>query len=170
MTSKTTKEPTTWREGRRLRAWTLFQAGWKVGQIAAALGVTHGAVSQWLARARQGGEAALHDRKRPGRAPRLTPEQQAKAPALLAQGAEAWGFHGDRWTRERVAEMLRRQFGVRYHPAHVSRLLAGWGFSLQRPQRRAIQRDEAAIRQWRQERFPALEKGGAGRPPPRVCR
>jgi transposase len=166
MTSEPTKEPTTWREGRRLRAWTLFQQGWKVGRIAEALGVTHGAVSQWLARARQGGEAALHDRKRPGRVPRLTPGQQAKAPELLARGAAAWGFRGDRWTRARVAEVLRRAFGVKYHPAHVSRLLAGWGWSLQKPQRQAVQRDEAAIREWREARFPAIEKRGRAKAAP----
>jgi transposase len=160
MTSDTPKQPTTWREGRRLRAWALFQQGWKVGRIAAALGVTHGAVSQWLARARKEGEASLHDRKRPGKAPRLPPDQQAKVPALLARGAEAWGFRGDRWTRERVAAVLRREFGVAYHPAHVSRLLARWGFSLQKPQRQAIQRDEAAIKEWREQRFPAIEKRG----------
>lgn len=160
MTNAMTKEPTTWREGRRLRAWVLFQQGWKVGKIAQALGVTHGAVSQWLARAHQGGEAALHDRKRPGRMPRLTPDQQAKVPELLARGAEVWGFRGDRWTRERVAEVLYREFEVKYHPAHVSRLLAGWGWSLQKPQRQAIQRDEAAIREWREQRFPEIEKRG----------
>src|SRR5690242_13793461 len=126
MRSETTREPTTWSEGRRLRAWALFQQGWKVGKIAAALGVTHGAVSQWLARARKEGEASLHDRKRPGRVPRLSPEQQAKVPALLARGAQAWGFRGELWTRERVAQVIAREFGVKYHPAHISRLLARW--------------------------------------------
>jgi transposase len=160
MSSETTKKPTTWREGRRLRAWALSQQGWRVGPIAAALGVTHGAVSQWLARAQQGGEASLHDRPRPGRVPRLSPEQQAKVPELLTRGAEAWGFRGERWTRARVAEVLRREFGVSYHPAHVSRLLAGWGWSVQKPQRQAIQRDEAAIREWREQRLPEIEKRG----------
>src|SRR5438093_1453993 len=100
MNSAPTKQPNSWHEWRRLRAWELARQGWKVGQIAAALGVTHGAVSQWLTRARQDGEASLHDRPRPGRVPRLTPEQQAKVPAFLARGAPAWGFRGDRWTRE----------------------------------------------------------------------
>lgn len=166
MDSETVREPTTWREGRRRRAWALFQQGWKVGKIAAALGVTHGAVSQWLARARTGGEAALRDRQRPGRTPRLTPDQRARAPELLARGAPAWGFRGERWTRARVAEVLRREFGVTYHPAHVSRLLAGWGWSLQRPQRQAIQRDAAAIREWREQRFPELEKRGPAKAAP----
>src|SRR5215217_1066993 len=135
MSSEATQEPTSWREGRRLRAWALHQQGWPVGQIAVALGVTHGAVSQWLTRARKEGEASLHDRPRPGRVPRLTADQQAEVPALLGRGAQAWGFRGERWTRERVGEVLRRQFGVSYHPAHISRLLAGWGWSLQKPQR-----------------------------------
>jgi transposase len=160
MTSETRKEPITWREGRRLRAWALFQQGWKVGQIAPALGVTHGAVSQWLTRARKEGQASLHDRPHPGRVPRLTPDQPARVPALLSRGAEAWGFPGERWTRERVADVIRRQFGVTYHPAHISRLLARWGWTLQKPQRQASQRDETAIQQWREERFPAIEKRG----------
>jgi transposase len=166
MTSDTQREPTSWREGRRLRAWALFQQGWTVGKIAEALGVTHGAVSQWLSRARTEGEASLHDRKRPGRAPRLTPEQQARVPALLARGAPAWGFRGDRWTRQRVADVLHREFGVTYHPAHVSRLLSRWGFSLQKPKRQAIQRDEAAIQEWRQQRFPEIEKRGLSKAAP----
>jgi transposase len=160
MSSDTKKQPTTWREGRRLRAWELFQLGWKVSQIAIALGVTHGAVSQWITRARKEGEASLHDRKRPGRAPRLTPEQQATVPGLLARGAEAWGFRGDRWTRARVADVIRREFGVLYDPSHISRLLARWGLSVQKPQRQAIQRDEAAIQEWRDQHFPAVEKRG----------
>jgi transposase len=160
MTSPSTREPTSWPEGRRLRAWQLFQQGWKVGTIAEALGVSHSAVSQWLARARSQGEAALYDRKSPGRPSRLTSEQHARVPELLARGAEAWGFRGDRWTRERVGEVLRREFGVSYHPAHLSRLLARWGQSVQKPQRQAVQRDEAAIAAWRQQQWPAAEKRG----------
>lgn len=166
MTSATTKQPNSWHEWRRLRAWELAQQGWKVGQIAEALGVTHGAVSQWLSRARREGEASLRDRPRPGRVPRLTPEQQARVPALLARGAPAWGFRGDRWTRARVAAVIHREFGVQYHPAHISRLLARWGFTVQKPQRQAIQRDEAAIREWRQEQFPAAEKRGHAKAAP----
>jgi transposase len=79
---------------------------------------------------------------------------------LLARGTEAWGFRGDRWTRKRVGEVLRREFGVHYHPAHLSRLLVRWGFSVQKPQRQAVQRDEAAIVQWREQQWPAVEKRG----------
>jgi transposase len=107
-----------------LRAWALKEAGWKQKDIAAALGVTEGAVSHWLRRGREGGGvAALRRRTSPGAPSRLRPEQREQIPALLARGPEAYGFAGAVWTTPRVAEVLARVFGVRYHPAHVSRLL-----------------------------------------------
>jgi transposase len=150
--------PRDWREARRLRAWELKQQGWKQRTIAAALGVTPGAVSQWLTRAAAGGVAALRNRIRPGPTPKLTPEQRARIPEVLAPGAEAYGFVGNVWTTTRVAAVIEREFGVRYHPAHVSRLLRAVGWSVQRPIRRATQRDEAAIAAWATERWPALKK------------
>jgi transposase len=66
---------------------------------------------------------------------------------------------GDVWTCERVARVIRREFGVSYHPAHVSRLLKALRQSLQKPQRRANQRDEEAIERWKEERWPSLKKG-----------
>jgi transposase len=151
-------QPRDWREARRLRAWELKRQGWQQRTIAAALGVTPGAVSQWLARARAGGVAALCTRIRPGPTPKLTPEQRVRIPELLARGAEAYGFVGDIWTAPRVAAVIEREFGVRYHPAHVSRLLRALGWSVQRPIRRATQRDEAAIAAWYAARWPALKK------------
>jgi transposase len=147
-----------WREGRQRRAWELKQQGWKQQDIAAALGVTAGAVSQWLRRAREQGVEALRRHPAPGRQPRLTAEQVAHLPELLAPGPDAYGFRGARWTCRRVAEVIRRTFGVSYHPAHVSRLLHAVRHSVQQPVARATQRDEAAIRAWWQERWPALEK------------
>jgi transposase len=160
MSKSTIEAPKTWREGRRLRAWELFQQGWRQRQIALALGVSEGAVSQWLTRARPVGSSALHDRPRPGRPPRLSPEQQACVPALLRQGAPAFGFRGDRWTLKRVREVIRREFGVTYSPSHISRLLRQWDWTRQKPVLRARQRDEAAIQAWREQRYPALVKGG----------
>jgi len=162
MSRSTTNEAATWREGRRQRAWELFQMGWRQRQIATALGVSESAVSHWLAQARHAGPQALLRRPRSGRPPRLSLDQQAQVPALLTQGATAFGFRGDRWTRQRVAEVIQRHFGVRYHPAHISRLLSRWGWSRQKPIRRARQRDEAALQQWREKRYPALVKKGPG--------
>jgi transposase len=148
-----------WREWRRLRAWDLKQAGWQQCEIAAALGVTEGAVSQWVSRGRSGGVAALRHRPPPGPSSRLTPEQLAQLPELLARGAEAFGFRGDIWTARRVTEVIRRQFGVQYHFNHVGNLLRQAGWSPQKPLRRAVQRNEAAIEQWRNVRWPALKRG-----------
>lgn len=117
-------EPLDWRERRRLRAWELHQQNWSQIQIAKELGVTQGAVSQWLKRAREGGGMdALRRHPAPGRVAVLTTEQCKQLPALLAGGAQAFGFQGDRWTTRRIAEVIRQVFGVSYHPAHVSRLL-----------------------------------------------
>jgi transposase len=121
---KTTKARLDWREGRRRRAWELKEAGWKQPQSAAALGVTSGAVSQWVKRARsEGGEEGLRPHPAPGPTPKLTPDQLAQVPALLDRGAEAYGFRGQVWTCKRVGEVIRRTVGVTYHPAHISRLL-----------------------------------------------
>lgn len=148
-----------WREGRRLRAYELSQQGWRQKAIAEALGVTAGAVSQWLSRARaEGGAAALKKRTSPGAPPRLTPEQRARLPELLLRGAPAFGFVGEVWTAARVAAVIEREWQVSYHPSHAARLLRSCGWSRQRPARRARQRDEAAIRGWRDERLPALKK------------
>ena len=147
-----------WREWRRRRAWALKQQDWKQKDIAAALGVTPGAVSQWCTRARLGGVQALRRRTASGCPPKLTPEQRKQRPHLLAPGAEAYGFRGQVWTTKRVSHLLGLQFGVQYHPAHVSRLLRAVGWSVQHPIQRATQRNEAAIKAWREERWPALKK------------
>src|SRR5262244_2082405 len=101
-----TKDPQLdWREGRRRRAWELQATGWKQQDIAAALGVTPGAVSQWLKRARERGVEGLRRHPAPGRQPRLTAEQLAQLPALVERGAEAYGARGQIWTCQRVAEV-----------------------------------------------------------------
>jgi len=148
-----------WREGRRLRAWELKQQGWNQREIARALGVTEGAVSQWIKRGREGGVEALRKRSSPGAPSRLSEEQRTQLKELLAQGAPAHGFRGEVWTCQRVVEVIRKEFGVVYHPAHVSRLVRRLGLSLQKPQRRANQRDEEAIERWKQERWPELKRG-----------
>ena len=148
-----------WREGRRLRAWELKQQGWNQREIAQALGITEGAVSQWMKRGRQGGVEALKKRMSLGAPSRLSEEQWAQLKELLAQGAPAHGFPGEVWTCERVAEVIRKEFGISYHPAHVSRLLKALGLSLQKPMRRAEQRNEEAVRHWKEERWPELKKG-----------
>jgi len=148
--------PRDWREGRRLRALELHEQGWPGNAIAAALGVTAGAVSQWLKRARQGGRGALRSHPPPGPTPKLAEAQRAALPEILAKGAEAHGFVGDVWTTKRIAAVIKRAFGVGYHPAHVSRLMRQLGWTVQKLVRRASQRDETRVTAWREETWPAL--------------
>jgi transposase len=148
-----------WREGRRLRAFELKEQGWKQKQIAQALAGSEGAVCQWMKCAREQGVEGLRHKPPPGATPRLSEDQRARVPELLAQGAQAHGFRGEAWTCERVAIVIRSEFGVSYHPAHVSRLLKALHHSLQKPQRRANQRDEEAIEHWKEKRWPQLKKG-----------
>lgn len=152
-----------WREARRFRAWTLKQQRWKQTDIARALGVSNGAVSQWLKRGREHGVEALKACPPKGRKARLLPEQQAQIPLLLARGAEAYGFRGDIWTTRRVAAVVYRTFGVRYHHDHMGRILKHVGWSRQQPIERATQRDEQAIQEWYETRWPAIKKSGDGR-------
>src|SRR5215218_5797528 len=159
MDNSLSREASDWREGRRLRALELKEQGWKQSQIADALGVSEGAVSQWMKRVREEGVEGLRHKPPPGATPRLSEDERAKLPELLAQGAEAHGFRGEVWTCERVATVIRREFGVSYHPAHVSRMVRALGFSLQKPQRRAEQRDEEAIEHWKEKKWPSLKRG-----------
>jgi transposase len=158
MTEKLSDAARSWKEGRRLRAWELNQAGWTQAAIAKALGVTAGAVSQWLTKARQEGVSALHSRKAAGPPPRLTAEQRAQLPELLRRGSEAYGFRGDLWTRERVAAVVQREFGVSYSLQQIGRLLRACGWTVQKPVKRAKQRNDEAIQHWQDERWPELKK------------
>src|SRR3954469_18706065 len=150
-------DPQDWREWRRMQAWRLKQRGWTQRDIAVALDVTEGAVSQWMATARAGGPAALLARPRPGPASELGPDQARLIPDLLSHGAEAYGFRGEVWTCARVARVIATEFAVTYHPAHVSRLLKKLGWTPQLPLTRAAQRDETCIAQWRSLVWPHLQ-------------
>ena len=151
--------PVKWKEARRLRAWQLKQENWEQRDIAAALGVHEGTVSRWVKAAREGGPDALRDKPPPRNAAKLPTDKLARIPELLKRGPAAYGFRGELWTRPRVAEVVFREFGVRYHETHVGRLLRAAGWSPQKPVRRARQRDKEAIAKWRTENWPALKKG-----------
>jgi transposase len=149
---------TSWKEERRKRAWALYQTGWKQKDIAEALGVTQGAVSQWIKRGKAGGQAGLTEQPKSGAPVRLSAPDRQKLPGLLERGAESFGFRGDLWTCARVGKLIEREFGVRYHPAHVSRILKDLGWTPQKPIRRAKQRKEAEIQHWKDVRWPELKK------------
>src|SRR4051794_14757408 len=133
-------------EWRRYRALDLKRRGWIQRDIAEALDVSEVALSGWLARARDGGPEALRARPAPGRPPRLSPDQRRLIPELLWQGRGAFGFRGRVWPCAGVARALKGELGVRSHKDHVGRMLKGLCWTPQQPIKRAIQRDEAAIR------------------------
>ena len=144
------------REWRRLRALQLHQEGWPQRAIASALGVTAGAVSQWLAAVRGGGVAALRSHPVPGAPARLTAAQRDQLPDLLWHGPEAYGLRGHVWTCARVGHVIQVEFGVAYSKSQVCRLLAALGWTPQQPIERARQRDEKAIAHWRAVVWPQL--------------
>src|SRR5512143_1386745 len=143
-------------EWRRFRALYLKRRGWYQRDIAEALDVSKEAVSRWLARVREGGPEALRARSAPGQLSRLSPAQRRSIPELLWHGPEAYGFRGQVWTCARIAKVIEWEFGVRYHRGHVSRLLKELHWTPQQPIKRAIQRDEGAIRRGRDETWPEL--------------
>ena len=111
----------------------------------------------------EGGVAALRRRKPPGGVAKLSARQRAQLPELLARGLAACGCAGELWPRPRVARVIGPEFGVSYHLSRVGRIWKDCGGSWQQPVRRASQRNEAAIRDWREARFPELKKGRSRR-------
>ena len=150
-------------EARRRRAMALLDRSLGDREVARQIGCSPSSVSRWQAEVQAGGPAALRAKPPPGRPPRLTARQRRRLLTLLLRGATAHGFSTDLWTLPRVATIIARTFGVKYHPAHVWKILRGEGWSCQKPERRARERDEAAIQRWRAEQWPHIKK----RPPRR---
>ena len=146
-------------EERRMQAAELFRRGVIPAEIARRLGVSHQVVSEWRKAWQQGGRAALRGAGRAGRRPKLSRAQLAKVERALTKGAEANGYTADLWTLPRVAEVIERLTGVSYHPGHVWYVLRQQlKWTWQRPARRAVERDDAAIEQWVKQRWPQLKK------------
>ena len=132
-------------EARRRRAASLLAQGLAIREVARQVGSSPSSVKRWKEMVRKGGSQALAAKAHPGRPPRLSAKQKEKLAQLLLKGATAHGYGGQLWTLPRVAEVIHKHFGVRYHPAHVWKLLRRVGWSPQKPQRRARERDEAQI-------------------------
>jgi putative transposase len=148
-------------EERRLAAAALLRRGLLTqAAIARRLGVSRTSVSRWAAAMRQRGRRGLRARPKSGRPPRLDARAWVRLGRLLARGAVAAGFETERWTLRRVAALIRREFGVRYHPRYLERPLKAHGFTVQRPATRAKERDEPATAAWPRREWVALKKAG----------
>ena len=149
-------------ERRRYRALQLLKGGYDAGEVARRVGVDRRSVRRWKAAYREGGDQALKARVVSGRPPKLSAIQQEELETALLAGPEAAGFATDLWTCPRVRELIRKRFGVRYHVDHMGRLLHTLGWSPQRPQRRAVERDEEKIQGWVKKTWPGIKKKPRG--------
>jgi len=157
MSQKSAHRPD-WKEQRRWRALELRLDGWTFDEIAEALDVTKGAISQWMKRVAEEGEEGLCARPHKGAMPKLTAEEKQLLPDFLSHGAQAYGFRGEFWNSRRVREVIWREFDVTYHRNHIPRLLREVGWTPQQPMERAAQRDEKRIAEWRTTVWPELKK------------
>jgi transposase len=149
-------------EARRRQALGLLKEGHSLHAVARWLRCAASSVMRWRDAVRRRGERAFRVGASPGRPPKLPKRQRRHLVRLLLQGSLAHGYRTDLWTTARVAEVIARHFGIRYHPDHVGRLLHALHWTPQKPERRALQRDEAAIARWKRAEWPRVKKTPRG--------
>ena len=143
---------------RRRRALKLLDEGLSLNEVARRLGCPASSVMRWRDKRIREGDGVYEVQTSPGRPPGLTDAQKRQLAEMLLSGAMACGYPTELWTTARVAKLIEREFGVRYHRDHVGRILHGIGFSCQKPDRRALERDEARIERWKKEEWPRIKK------------
>lgn len=149
-------------EARRMYAASLLEEGYGVREVARRVDVSPGAVSQWKATLETAGKEGLKAKRHPGSKPKLSHKDRKRLPSLLRKGPRAYGFATDLWTLERVAAVIEREFGVRYDPSQVWRILRALKWSSQKPERRAREQDEEAVERWRRKDWPRIKKARRG--------
>lgn len=137
----------------------LLDGGLNVVQVAAKVGASTSSVCRWKQMLADEGPAGLASRPVPGRPRKLPKGQCQKLLDILLEGAMAYGYPNELWTLKRIARVIVREFGVRYHPSHVWRILRDLRWSCQVPERRPVQRDEEAIEHWKRYKWPHIKKG-----------
>jgi len=145
-------------ERRRLQAMTLLDQGRSQSQVARHFGVTPAAVCQWVKAFQRDGPDALKAKSHPGAPSRLADRQLKRLEQLLLGGPTGQGYCTELWTLPRIVEIIRKHFGVTYDPSGVWHVLHRMGWSCQKPERRARERNEQAIAVWRKQRWPNIKK------------
>lgn len=145
-------------ERTRLRAARMFEHGTSQAEVARRLHTSRQNAHRWYRKWQHGGRAALRAAGRAGRTPKLDARARRKLQRALLQGALAHGFDSDLWTCKRVVIVIERLTGVRHHPSHAWRILRAMGWTLQRPERRAAERDEDAIARWVKQDWPRIRQ------------
>jgi transposase len=145
-------------EARRRIAARLLVQGKTLTEVAAAVGASVSSVKRWSDALLRGGPSALASRPHPGPRPRLTSGDCERLIDALSAGAEYWGFPTPDWRCSRVKTLIERLFHVTFHVDYVGSLLHQLGWSPQKPEHRARERDEAAIERWRRVEWPGLKK------------
>jgi transposase len=145
-------------EKRRFQAVKLFDKDLNNSEIGRRLRVSNQTVSRWRKEYQQGGNVALRRAGRAGRLPCLNATDKARLIELLLQGPECLGYERPLWTCPRVADLIEQNFGVDYHPGHVWRILRRLNWSVQQPVGRALERDEARMDEWKNQRWPEIKK------------
>lgn len=149
---------------RRAEGVRMLGSGKKTqAQIARDLGVSEAAVSKWNKELQEKGSDALKLRKASGRPPKLNQEAKKQLAEKLKQGAIVAGFPTEQWTQARVKKVIEQEFGAIYHQNYISRLLDEMGWSVQKPDPRAIERDEELILAWLKQDWPRIKKDTAVR-------
>jgi transposase len=145
-------------EERRLQAARLLKKGIHQSEVARRVGAHRQSVSRWARQLAATGRSGLRKAGRAGRKPRLKAEDLPKIERGLKRGPEALGYETGLWTAGRVAHLIEKECGVRYHASQAWRILRQLGWSCQRPSGRALERDEVAIRRWKKESWPGIKK------------
>src|SRR5271169_6302998 len=150
-------------EKRRFQAIRLYERGENQSSIARQIKVVRQTVARWVHQYRAQGKSALRKAGRAGRQPRLNEKQRQQLEKHLVAGPERLGYETPLWTCPRVAHLIEQEFNVRYHEGHVWKILVGLGWSPQRPEGRARERNEQQILNWKKKAWPELKKKRAGK-------